>query len=270
MQRRSSVTELTALADRAVLAARAAGTSILNLYRKENAIDIKSDGSPLTLADQKSHQVIVASLLTLGIPIISEEAEEVGLAETRYWLVDPLDGTKDSLVANDEFTVNISLIEEGRPIIGILYAPALDELYVGIAGSVAWCEQRGMRTSCRVFPKSAELRMAASRFHDHPDAAIFAKANRVTQIIPIGAALKYGRLAMGEIDVYPRVVGTSEWDTAAGQAVLEAVGGTILDWHTRKPMRYGKSRRRNGRFLAFRAPYQADDFDLMTYSAELL
>lgn len=253
------------LADRAITAGKAAGEVILQLYRSDNAIRFKDDGSPLTLADQASHHAIATSLQETGIPIVSEESEEAVPAAVRYWLVDPLDGTKDFLAANDEFTVNIALVEDRSSVLGVVYAPALDELYVGIPGGAVWRELRGVRTPCGIFPKRASLRMAASRFHDHPDTAAFAKVNKVGEITSIGAALKYGRLAMAEIDVYPRVVGTSEWDTAAGQAVLEAAGGSILDWQSREPLRYGKPGRRNGRFLAFRAPYQIQGFSLMTY-----
>jgi 3'(2'), 5'-bisphosphate nucleotidase len=112
-------------------------------------------------------------------------------------------------------------------------------------------------------PRSTELRMAISRFHDHPSTKRFAQANQVGETVSIGAALKYGQLAMGEIDVYPRMVGTFEWDTAAGQAILQAAGGSLFDWETGKPLRYGKPNRRNGKFLAFRAPYHIGNFNLV-------
>lgn len=261
---------ITTLLDLAEVAAREAGKSILSLYRKDLAIDIKSDGSPLTMADKVSHQIIVDSLSKIGLPIVSEEEDDLKLDAVRYWLVDPLDGTKDFIAANDEFTVNIGLIENGRPVLGVLYAPALDELYVGISGDRAWQELRGVRTLCGKSSKSIRLRMAKSRFHDHPDAEAFALTNRVDIQIPIGSALKYGRLAMGEVDVYPRLVGTSEWDTAAGQAVLEAAGGCILNWHTGKSLHYGKPGRRNGRFIAFRRPYDKKDFEYQDYEVGLL
>ena len=252
----------------AVNAAKEAGKTILMFYRKDFSGKKKADGSPLTHTDQQSHLVISRLLEKTGIPVVSEEGSELHLNTRRYWLVDPLDGTKDFLAANDEFTVNIALIDEESPVLGVLYAPALDELYVGMQGEAVFQECRGVKTMCRTSPKNYRLRMAVSRFHDHPDSEIFAKMNCVEERIPIGAALKYGRLAMGEIDVYPRLVGTSEWDTAAGQAVLEAAGGRILDWNTGGALRYGKPRRRNGRLLAFRAPYLAEDFKLITYEKE--
>jgi len=112
--------------------------------------------------------------------------------------------------------------------------------------------------------------MAVSRFHDHPDVYIFATENGVTKRVAIGSALKYGLLAAGEIDIFPRLVGSSEWDTAAGQAVLEAAGGQVLDWHTGKPLVYGKPRRRNPRLLALRVPYSLEEFHLKDYESELL
>jgi 3'(2'), 5'-bisphosphate nucleotidase len=112
--------------------------------------------------------------------------------------------------------------------------------------------------------------MAISRFHDHPDVDVFAAQNRIVQRVAIGSALKYGLLAAAEVDVFPRLVGSSEWDTAAGQAVLEAAGGQVLDWHTGKALQYGKPRRRNPRLLALRGPYQRETFKLREYERELL
>lgn len=258
------------LLDLAVMAARQAGSAILSIYRQPIDIEIKRDGSPLTLADQNAHQVIIAVLGASGLPIVSEESDELHMDAQRYWLVDPLDGTKDFLAENDEFTVNIALIEAQRPMLGVVYAPALDEIYVGVQGVGAWFEMAGVRSSCVAAERSARCRMAVSRFHDHADVDIFAAANRVNDRVAIGSALKYGRLAIAKVDVFPRLVGSSEWDTAAGQAVLEAAGGQVLDWQTREPLRYGKTRRRNPRLLALRAPYLFTDFDLKYYEQELL
>jgi 3'(2'), 5'-bisphosphate nucleotidase len=158
--------------------------------------------------------------------------------------------------------VNIALIENENPVLGVLFAPALGSLYFGVAGGPVWMESQKSKTQFNTLPRSAGLRMATSRFHDHPDTKRFAQANRVEVTVPIGAALKYARLAIGEIDVYPRMVGTSEWDTAAGQAILQAAGGGFIDLETGKPLRYGKPNRRNGKFLAFRAPYKMKDFNL--------
>ncbi len=256
----TAVKELLEIEADIISAAKLAGACILAFYGQENGFSTKQDGSPLTQADQASHEAIVKSLLKFSFPIISEEAPEPEAVGDCYWLVDPLDGTKDFLAKNHEFTVNIALVKNAEPAMGVIYAPALDELYFGVVGANAWRERQGVRVQCSSLPKSNGLRMAKSRFHDHPDATSFARKNHVSTSEPIGAALKYGRLVMGEIDVYPRFVGTSEWDTAAGQAVLAAAGGALVDLETSQSVSYGKPNRRNGKFLAFRAPYQLNDF----------
>jgi len=184
-------------------------------------------------------------------------------------LVDPLDGTKDYLAANDELTVNIALIKDGKTILGVVYAPALNELYAGIVGLKAWGLIDGQKTILKN-KKSNDTCMAFSRFHNLADTNIFAKSNNILKVVSMGSALKYVQIAFGEIDVYPRLVGSSEWDTVAGQAVLEAAGGSLLDWHTGTPLVCGKSNRRNGRLLAFQEPYERDDFELQNYTPELL
>ena len=254
----------------AVAAARQAGLAIMSVYRQPQEIEIKKDGSPLTQADQSAHHAIIAVLSASGLPIVSEESDDLYMEAQRYWLVDPLDGTKDFLAGNDEFTVNIALVENQRPVLGVLYAPALDELYVGCVGLGAWVEKAGVKKNCEATEKAARCRMVVSRFHDHSDVEIFAAANFISERVAIGSALKYGRLANAEVDVFPRLVGSSEWDTAAGQAVLEAAGGQVLDWHTGQPLRYGKPNRRNPRLLALRASYGFTDFELKHYQQELL
>lgn len=252
------------------MAARQAGIAILSIYRQTLEVEIKKNGSPLTLADQNAHRAIIAVLGASGLPIVSEECDDLHMDAQRYWLVDPLDGTKDFLACNDEFTVNIALIEEQRPVLGVVYAPALNELYVGAQGLGTWVEMAGVRSNCVAAERSDRCRMAVSRFHDHPDVNVFAAANRINERIAMGSALKYGRLASSAVDVFPRLVGSSEWDTAAGQAVLEAAGGQVLNWHTGGPLRYGKDKRRNPRLLALRAPYRFADFEMKHYEQELL
>jgi len=258
----TSIIDLLEIEADIVCAAKLAGACILSFYGQKNAFTTKKDGSPLTQADRASHEVIVKSLSGFYFPIVSEEAREPAAVGACYWLVDPLDGTKDFLANNHEFTVNIALVKNAEPVMGVIYAPALDEIYFGVVGANVWRERKGVRVQCLNSPKSNGLRMAKSRFHDHPDATSFARKNHVSTSQPIGAALKYGRLVMGEIDVYPRFLGTSEWDTAAGQAILSAAGGALVDLETRKPVSYGKPNRRNGKFLAFRAPYQMSDFSI--------
>lgn len=252
------------LIDMAVSAARLAGSLVMNFYGREDSLtQLKGDGSPLTRADMASHHGILEYLAPLQIPIVSEEAdfnvsEEVDL----YWLIDPLDGTKDFLANNDEFTINIALVKNHQPIVGVLFAPALNELYVGSIFLPATREVSGLSKSPPVLTKSENKKMAISRFHNSHAAHDFASRNKIENFVAIGASLKYARIAFGEIDVYPRLVGTSEWDTAAGQAILESVGGNMYDLETMKPIVYGKTARRNRGFLATRKPYTIEDFIL--------
>jgi 3'(2'), 5'-bisphosphate nucleotidase len=243
-------------------AAKEAGKLILNYFGTSISSQKKSDGSPLTMADQESHRVITAALEPTGIPVVSEEGEDLLMNESKYWLVDPLDGTKEFLLNNEEFTINIALIEENKPVFGLMYAPAIDEMYIGIPGKEAWMERNGIRTKCTIYPERNKLFMATSRFHDHSGSDIFAADNGIGGKIALGSALKYGRIAIGEVDVYLRLIGTSEWDTAAGQAILEAAGGSMIDLNTGLSMIYGKAKRRNGGFIAFRAPYKYTDFKI--------
>ncbi len=254
----------------AIGAAQLAGRSILMHYRQTLTVEYKQDGSPLTLADQAAHHDIMHQLAGSGVVVVSEEAEDLHLDAERYWLVDPLDGTKDFLAGNGEFTVNIALVEQGLPVLGVVFAPAIGELYWGTERMGAWRLSDGKVTALLPQPQAPTFRMAVSRFHDHPDVDEFVAQNGIEQRVAIGSALKYGLLAAAEVDVFPRLTGSSEWDTAAGQAVLEAAGGRVLDWQTGKALQYGKPRRRNPRLLAFRAPYCRDEFKLKEYETELL
>ncbi|XDZ65393.1 3'(2'),5'-bisphosphate nucleotidase CysQ [Alphaproteobacteria bacterium LSUCC0684] len=254
----------------ALEASRLAGHAIMPHYQQPLSVSLKQDGSPLTLADQASHQVIVRHLAHSAVTIVSEEGEDLHFDAERYWLVDPLDGTKDFMASNGEFTVNIALVDQGRPVLGVVFAPALGDLYWGAQGLGAWRIRNGAESALLPQVQLPACRMAISRFHDHPDVDVFAAQNQIDQRIAVGSALKYGLLAAAEVDVFPRLVGSSEWDTAAGQALLEAAGGEVLDWHTGKALRYGKPRRRNPRLLAMRAPYCREAFTLIEYESELL
>ena len=254
----------------ALEAAQGAGVAIMRYYPQTLTLQHKQDGSPLTVADQAAHSVIAGHLADSGLVVISEEGEDLHLAAERYWLVDPLDGTKDFLAANGEFTVNIALVAQGRPVLGVVFAPAINTYYWGAEGMGAWRIRKGAAEALSVHARTSSIRMSASRFHDHPDVDFFAAQNGITERVAIGSAFKYGMLAAGEVDVFPRLVGSSEWDTAAGQAVLEAAGGQVLDWHTGEALVYGKPRRRNPRLLALRAPYRREEFQLKEYKSELL
>lgn len=264
---RYSVDECLSLA---LEAAREAGTAIMRHHSQTLSVQYKEDNSPVTIADHASHKVITEYLSGSGMVVVTEEGDDLHLAAERYWLVDPLDGTRDFLAGNGEFTVNIALVNQHRPVLGVVFAPAINTVYAGAEGIGAWRVKDGLDSKLSIQARSASPRMAVSRFHDHPDVGIFAAQNRITQRVAIGSALKYGFLADGAVDVFPRLVGSSEWDTAAGQALLEAVGGQVLDWHTGQALRYGKPRRRNPRLLTLRAPYHRNDFQLEEYEQELL
>ena len=244
----------------ALSATLAGGKKTMQYYKSGLEVTIKNDGSPVTQADQESHNVICEILKQTGIPIVSEEGKTRVNVPSQYWLVDPLDGTKDFVAANDEFTVNIALVKEGRPVLGVIYAPALDELYYAREGQAAWMEAGGEKTSLGDLSAPKSLTMFASLFHESEKSTLFAERYNVNYVVPMGSALKYARLAAGQANIYPRFVGTSEWDTAAGQAILESCGGGIIDLTTGLRMVYGKSNWRNNNFIAFGAESEAGNF----------
>ncbi|MES2603320.1 MAG: 3'(2'),5'-bisphosphate nucleotidase CysQ [Pseudomonadota bacterium] len=220
-----------------------AGAAILEIYgQSEMAVSHKEDDSPLTAADLAAHRVITTALQTLtpDVPVLSEESASISWDErrqwSRYWLVDPLDGTKEFIKRNGEFTVNIALIENGVPVLGVVYVPVLDWCYSGAAGKGARVEKAGETAAIHVAPLSRgqqRLRVVASRNHrgDELDAWLERVQRHYLQVdlLSMGSSLKICLVAEGKADVYPRLALTSEWDTAAAQAVLEAAGGILLD-----------------------------------------
>jgi 3'(2'), 5'-bisphosphate nucleotidase len=216
----------------------------------------KADGSPVTLADEAAEAVILPALraLTPGIPVVSEEEVALGRGPSRvgarFWLVDPLDGTKEFLNGRGEFTVNIALIEDGRPVLGVVVAPALGETYGGTEGEAYLIDAVGARKIlCRAPPPEGET-VVGSR--SHGDAAAmdaFLKDRRVAAFRAAGSSLKLCLIARGDADLYPRLGTTMEWDIAAGHAVLAAAGGgvTTVDG---APFVYGKPDFRNPHFVA--------------------
>lgn len=219
----------------AQIAARA-GKAILEVYATDFDVDAKDDASPLTQADMAAHRSIVRDLreLTPEVPILSEEG---GLPEfgeraqwTRYWLVDPLDGTKEFVKRNGEFTVNIALIEEHRPVLGVVHIPVLGKTYIGGAGHGAESRTKdGTRTPIKVALESASpVRVVGSRSHRGASLDAFLERLADFEMVPMGSSLKFCLVAEGSADVYPRLGPTSEWDTAAAQAVVEQAGGSVL------------------------------------------
>jgi 3'(2'), 5'-bisphosphate nucleotidase len=235
-----------ALLDPVLALARQAGREILKVYARDFEVEAKADRSPLTEADLAAHVCIRDGLAALdpALPMLSEEsaAHELGGRRewARYWLVDPLDGTREFVKRNGEFTVNIALIEDGRVVFGVVYAPVLDELFWGARGVGAFL--RGPDGDIELSaqrPSPRPLRVAVSRSHlDSRSAALLGKLEQPVSV-GLGSSLKFCRLAEGRVDVYPRFGPTGEWDTAAGQAVLEAAGGAVLDLAGR-PLTYNQ------------------------------
>jgi 3'(2'), 5'-bisphosphate nucleotidase len=242
---------------------RRAGEVVMAIYATPFEVQGKADDSPVTLADQQAEAVILAGLRELapGIPVVAEEAMAAGTAPDlaagagRFWLVDPLDGTREFVARNGEFTVNIALIDQGRPVLGVVLAPALDggrgRLWSGALGLGAWVDDaQGRRAmACRAVP-DAGLTVLGSR--SHGDAAAldaFLAGRRVAEVLSAGSSLKLCLIAEARADLYPRFGRTMEWDIAAGHAVLAAAGGGVYTLDG-APLAYGKPGFENPHFVA--------------------
>lgn len=238
--------------------AREAGKAILKVYDEvDPAVEYKRDNSPLTQADLVSHQVIVDGLAELSPewPILSEESREIPFSERErwgyFWLVDPLDGTKEFLKRNGEFTVNIALMENGAPILGVVYAPAIDKLYCGARGSGSFKEEGGILSPIRTATANGgTIRIVMSRSHGSGEENL----DRFTggapcEFVSMGSSLKFCLVAEGVADVYPRTGPTMEWDTAAAQCVVEQAGGTVTNLDG-EAMLYNKPNLLNPGFVA--------------------
>ena len=228
--------------------AREAGRAILEVYSHDFKVDFKSDQTPLTNADRASHDIIVRRLQQHfpGIPVLSEEGAnipyQVRSSWQYFWLVDPLDGTKEFVKKNGEFTVNIALIGDGVPVLGVVYVPVTDVLYWGGRGLPAMVqvgkdEPRTIRT--RKPDPQAGLTVVMSRSHPAPELKEYLEPLRVAEAVSVGSSLKLCIVAEGRADLYPRLGPTMEWDIAAGHAVVEAAGGTITTLDG-SPLTYNK------------------------------
>jgi len=258
------VTRLDAGQAESVIAiAQAAGAAIMTVYREGFSVQTKDDHSPLTQADLAANRVIVEGLtvLTPEIPVLSEESAQVPWAQrrhwTRYWLVDPLDGTREFIKRNGEFSVNIALIEDGVAVFGVIQAPVDGTVWHGRRDGGAYRRAHGqqeVRLQVRA-PASAPLRVAASRSHrGERTEALLARMGEV-EVLAQGSSLKFCRIADGVLDFYPRFGPTSEWDTAAGQCILEAAGGGVLAAESGRPFRYNqRDTLLNGDFVALGDP----------------
>ncbi|MCB1932938.1 MAG: 3'(2'),5'-bisphosphate nucleotidase CysQ [Candidatus Accumulibacter sp.] len=243
---------------------RDAGAVVMSVYSTDFGVRGKGDSSPVTEADEKAEAVILAGLaaLTPAIPVVAEEAVAGGTIPdvgARFWLVDPLDGTKEFISRNGEFTVNIALVENGEPVLGVVLAPALGacgRLFSGGRSLGAMLEDEGGRRTirCRPVPSNG-LTVVASR--SHGDAAAldaFLAGRKVAATTSAGSSLKLCLLAAGEADLYPRLGRTMEWDIAAGHAVLAAAGGSVCRVDDGSPLRYGKTGFENPHFVAAGLP----------------
>ncbi len=234
------------LLEACVVAARAAGTEILKLVAAGFEVETKSDQSPVTVCDRAAERIILDALAKVapGIPVIAEEEVAAGRIPAHgdtYFLVDPLDGTKEFVRGGDDYTVNIGLIVNGAPRLGVVYQPALDRLHLGLVGEGAWLEENGERSAITTRPLGEARDAVASKSHfnqataDYLDQAIGACDH-----VAVGSSLKFCLVAEGRADIYPRLSPTSEWDTAAGHAVLLAAGGRV-DGLDGTPLLYGKT-----------------------------
>jgi 3'(2'),5'-bisphosphate nucleotidase len=239
------------LADALVATALAAGEAVMAIYGQDFSVDAKSDASPVTEADRLAEAIILADLSRLApdVPVIAEEACCAGIVPdvaSRFFLVDPVDGTREFVGKNGEFTVNIALIEDGEPVFGIVYAPALSVLFMGRTGLGA--EEMEIaagaiiaRRPITVATSSVPPRIVASRSHRTLETDEFLADYPGASIVPAGSSLKFCLLACGKADLYPRFGPTMQWDTAAGDAVLRAAGGSVTT-PDGDPLRYGPSR----------------------------
>lgn len=250
-----------------------AGKEIMAMYGQELAVEAKADESPLTVADQRSHQLIESRLKSAypDIPVLSEEGSEVSYEERRtwkrFWLVDPLDGTKEFIKRNGEFTVNIALIEGTYPVLGAIYVPATDVFYYGEkqdgafkledASAVEFKNTMELHEkSMPLWVRKAEdpIRVVASRSHMSVETQDFIehlkKGGKAVETAAAGSSLKFCLVAEGLADYYPRFAPTMEWDTAAGQAIVEAAGGTVRNSEDQSRFSYNQESLKNDWFLA--------------------
>jgi 3'(2'), 5'-bisphosphate nucleotidase len=237
------------------VAAREAGHAILEVVKRGFDVEQKGDLSPVTEADRAAELIILAALAKAspGVPVIAEEEVAAGRIPAHgdtYFLVDPLDGTKEFIRGGEDYTVNIGLIVGGRPHVGAVYAPATERLHAGIVGEGAWLEDLSNRIPIRTRKPGRELVAVASKSHfNQPTADYLCQAAKDCGYVGIGSSLKFCIVAEGRADIYPRLSPTSEWDTAAGHAVLLAAGGRV-DGPDGRPLAYGKPAFLNRAFVA--------------------
>jgi 3'(2'), 5'-bisphosphate nucleotidase len=247
---------LTSLLEPLIQVVHQAGAAILSVYATDFDVRHKADRSPVTDADLRAEAIILEALarLTPDTAVVSEEAASEAATPAvgpRFWLVDPLDGTREFVRRNGEFTVNIALVQDARPVLGLIYAPALQRLYAGSIeeGSILETAGERRRIACRR-PSPEGLAVVTSRSHQEPAAwRALLGARKIASHITVGSSLKFGVVACGEADAYPRAGRTWEWDTAAGHAIVSAAGGRVIDAEGAE-LRYGKPGLANPAFVA--------------------
>jgi len=225
-----------------------AGEKILDIYYAEDfEINLKSDNSPITQADLLAHQIIYDNLKSTDLPILSEEGKSISYEKRKtwkkFWMIDPIDGTKEFIKRNDEFTINIALIENQKPILGLVYAPAFNKLYYGGKNQGAFLEKENQVSELlKINNKENDvLRIATSRSHLNQKTKDFVKNLKQEHItIPVGSSLKFMLLAENKIDIYPRFSPCMEWDTAAAHAILKGMNIEIINQENKKPLIYNK------------------------------
>ena len=238
-----------------------AGNEIMKIYNQSSIasmeIEYKNDNSPLTLADKKSNESICSSLNNLypEIPILSEEGAKIPYQDRkewkRFWLIDPIDGTKEFIKKNGEFTINIGLIENQRPVLGIVYAPVLKKYWIGSKKDGAFKLENGIQEKIEVNKKSSyPVKVVASRSHKSLKLDDFLSNLEDYKIISMGSSIKICLVAEGTADIYPRLAPTMEWDTAAAHAVLKYANGSLIDTSTNREMKYNRKNLKNSHFIA--------------------
>lgn len=254
----------------AIEAALAGGEEIMKIYNSEDfQVEIKDDSSPLTIADKNANDVIMKFLIPTEIKIISEENKQLSFQErknwNRCWIVDPLDGTKEFIKKNGEFTVNIALIENGFPVLGVIYVPATKVLYYGdvdlrksFKATITDVDNysQHLEEAVEISPNilGKNLKVVGSKSHMNDDTLQYIDSlkktfNKEVEIVSMGSSLKFCLVAEGLADVYPRFAPTMEWDTAAGQAICNVVGLDVIDKSTNKNMKYNRENLLNNYFL---------------------
>ncbi len=249
--------------------AEKAGRRILEIYEKPALWEVqqKADASPLTLADRQAHECILQELQALpaAYPVLSEESSSEGenalfAYEKRkelplFWLVDPLDGTKEFIKRNGEFTVNIALIRNRQAILGVVHLPVNGQTYWAAKGRGAWRQSptgKKQRLEAAPFrPNQKPVRVVCSRSHLNEETQTFIAQFPEVEKLAAGSSLKFLLIAEGKAEIYPRLAPTMEWDTAAAQVILEEAGGSVLEWKTQRPLQYNKTSLRNPFFVAY-------------------